>query len=76
MYVYIQGAATTIWAAISKDWEGKGGKYLENVSVSEPFTGEGRKGYAPYAYNEKGEKELWDVSEKLVGLTEIAKPEA
>ncbi len=29
-----QGAATTVWAAIGKEWEGRGGKFLEEVQVS------------------------------------------
>jgi len=33
-----QGAATTVWAAIGKDLEGKGGKYLEDVKVSTSST--------------------------------------
>ncbi|KAF4465530.1 alcohol dehydrogenase [Fusarium albosuccineum] len=30
-----QGAATTVWAAIGKQWEGTGGKYLADCSVAE-----------------------------------------
>ena len=30
-----QGAATTIWAALSPEWEGKGGKYLHACSIGE-----------------------------------------
>ena len=63
-----QGAATTVWAAIGKEWEGKGGKYLENVSVSQPYKeGGGRKGYNPWAYDEQGAAQLWDLSAQLVG---------
>ena len=32
-----QGAATTVWAAIGAELEGRGGRYLENVSVSRPM---------------------------------------
>lgn len=67
-----QGAATTVWAAIGKQWEGQGGKYLEDCSVSEPFQPrEGiplTPGYAPHAYDEAAAKQLWDVSVQLVGL--------
>ena len=74
----MQGAATTVWAAISKEWEGKGGKYLENVSVGLLSTeqGPGKTGYFAHAYNEKGEKELWEGSEKLVGLQDFTRPES
>ncbi|KAL3134265.1 hypothetical protein ABBQ38_006529 [Trebouxia sp. C0009 RCD-2024] len=62
-----QGAATTVWAAIGKHWEGKGGKYLEDCGVSQPFQeGDVIKGYAPHAYEEEASKKLWDVSLKLV----------
>ena len=33
-----QGAATTIYAAISKEWEGKGGKYLEDAEEAKRGT--------------------------------------
>ena len=69
-----QGAATTVWAAIGKCWEGKqGGKYLEDCQVMGPWP-ESRslfdKGYAPWAYDEEREKKLWAMSNKLVGLHE------
>jgi len=70
-----QGAATTVWAAIGKEWEGKGGKYLENCSVSVPVKDEeallpGVAGHAKWVYDEEAAKKLWEVSLKLVGLTD------
>jgi NAD(P)-dependent dehydrogenase (short-subunit alcohol dehydrogenase family) len=66
-----QGAATTVWAAVGKEWEGKGGKYLENVQVSPPMR-EGQAqtepGHAEYAYDEEKEETLWADSLKMVGL--------
>lgn len=66
-----QGAATTVYAAISKDWEGKGGRYLENCAESGPVQ-EPRTflslGYVPHAYDEDKEKKLWLDSLKLVGF--------
>ena len=65
-----QGAATTVYAALSQDWEGKGGKYLEDCAVS-PLSETGgatSPGHAPHAYNEEGEKKLWTDSLKFVGL--------
>lgn len=65
-----QGAATTVYAALSKEWEGRGGRYLEDCQ-------EGQKtedpsplavGYHPRAYNEEGEKRLWTDSLKFVGI--------
>lgn len=66
-----QGAATTVWAAIGKQWEGCGGKYLEDCSVSEPVQAGVispiAPGYAPHAYDVEAAKQLWDLSAKLVG---------
>lgn len=60
-----QGAATTVWAAVGKEWEGKGGKYLENVSISEPAEEGKLAGYSPYIYDDQGAVQLWDLSVKL-----------
>lgn len=66
-----QGAATTVYAAISKYWEGKGGRYLENCAESGPVQ-EPRTpvspGYALHAFDEEKEKKLWLDSLKMVGL--------
>jgi len=66
-----QGAATQIWAAVAKEWEGKGGKYLEYLQIAPPVK-EGYNaldpGYETWAYDEEAEKKLWEVSLKLVGL--------
>ncbi|KAH8658452.1 hypothetical protein BX600DRAFT_416247 [Xylariales sp. PMI_506] len=60
-----QGAATTVLAAIGKDWKGKGGKYLEDceeakrgVDDSNPFG----VGYVSQTYDPEIEKRLWEDS--------------
>ena len=64
-----QGAATTVWAAIGREWEGKGGKYLNDCAIAgTPQEGEVNLGYAPYAYDAEASKRLWEVSMQLVGL--------
>ena len=65
-----QGAATTIYAVLSKEWEGKGGRYLEDCAEAELVEGSGpiSLGYAAHAYNEEGEKRLWVDSLRFVGL--------
>lgn len=64
-----QGAATTVWAAVSKACEGKGGKYLEDCGDSKPREdGKLSAGYASHAYDEEAAKKLWDVSMKLIGM--------
>lgn len=68
-----QGAATTVWAATAKAWEGVGGKFLENVQVAVPYDeskGPLSPGYAEYAYDEDASGKLWVESLKLIGLDE------
>ncbi|KAF4433167.1 hypothetical protein F53441_13768 [Fusarium austroafricanum] len=68
-----QGAATTVYAAVGKEWEGRGGKYLANCTEEAPMK-EGldptstELGYASWIYNEKAEYRLWEESTKLVDL--------
>ena len=68
-----QGAATTVWAAISKDLEGRGGKYLESMQEIHEWKGPDEMridwtdpGFAPYAYDKEKEDRLWQLSEKLI----------
>jgi hypothetical protein len=68
-----QGAATTVWAAIGKEWENKGGKYLSNCAeakrgddVSDMTSAD----YASHTYNRESEGRLWEDSVKIVGLTD------
>ncbi|KAK7418119.1 hypothetical protein QQX98_004094 [Neonectria punicea] len=68
-----QGAATTIYAALSKDWEGRGGRYLSNCTEELPIKPDadyasGEDGYATWAYEDEKSATLWDLSCKLVGL--------
>ncbi|KAL1304311.1 hypothetical protein AAFC00_000714 [Neodothiora populina] len=68
-----QGAATTVWAAVSPDLEGRGGTYLADVgeaSPREPGENQGGPGYAPYAYDEELEEKLWKLSYETVGVPE------
>ncbi|VUC32110.1 unnamed protein product [Clonostachys rosea] len=67
-----QGAATTIVAAISKEWEGRGGKYLKDCTEDGPEDPEvhwsmADRGYASWAFDEAAAKELWETSLNLVG---------
>ncbi|RFU28710.1 hypothetical protein B7463_g7606, partial [Scytalidium lignicola] len=68
-----QGAATQVWAAVAKDLEGKGGKYLESMQEIGGWPGpEARRqdwtcsGYAPYAYDQEKADRLWNLTEELV----------
>lgn len=64
-----QGTATCCWAATSKELDGKGGLYLCNCNISglakdvkDPVD----PGYASHAFDEEGEKSLWELSNKLL----------
>ena len=67
-----QGAATTIYAALSKEWAKKGGKYLTNCVEAPAFdperSVETKEGYAGWAYDVDAAKRLWEESAKLVGI--------
>ena len=64
-----QGAATTVWAATAREWEGKGGRYLEDVGVAAPRTSPGSiTGYVAHAYDVDAAKGLWADSCRMVGV--------
>ncbi|KAF3036344.1 hypothetical protein E8E12_007459 [Didymella heteroderae] len=67
-----QGAATSVWAAVSPAWEHDGGRYLVDCAVAEPYIeGEDKfttPGFAPWAYDEDLAERLWNDSLVLVGL--------
>ena len=70
-----QGAATSVYAALSRDCEGKGGVFTANCAVQGPFKGSSSlditdDGYAPYAYDAKSEARLWKDSLAMVGVRE------
>lgn len=68
-----QGAATTVWAAVSPHFEKaeNGGRYLSDVGEAEPMTEKSEMGspvHAAHAYNPEGEKALWKVSCEATGV--------
>lgn len=66
-----QECATSLYAAVSKDLEGKGGLYLEGASLSGPAPADGDNieyGHAEWAFDREKEEKLWEVSKKLVGV--------
>ncbi|CRL20299.1 Short-chain dehydrogenase/reductase SDR [Penicillium camemberti] len=70
-----QGAATSVWAAIAKELEGRGGVFLDDVQESEPWDKDPTRemlgpdgGYLPHIYDEGSEKKLWQDSLEMVGL--------
>lgn len=69
-----QGAATTVWAAVGREWVGRrGGVYLEDVGEAEPASVEGpawRVGFGSAAYKPEDERRLWEDSCRLCGVEE------
>lgn len=66
-----QGAATSVLAAVGKDFEGRGRVYLENCGEGGPLLTEPTPttpGYSPHAFDEEAEDRLWKVSCQLVGV--------
>ena len=66
-----QGAATTVWAAVSPELEGIGGRYLEDCAIAgeaPDMVPEGRRwlpGYKLHALDPERADRLWSLSEKL-----------
>jgi NAD(P)-dependent dehydrogenase (short-subunit alcohol dehydrogenase family) len=68
-----QGAATTVLAAVDKELEGKGGKFLDDTAVSPPVVPEldsdlASPGHASWTYDEEAARKLWSVSCEIVGV--------
>jgi NAD(P)-dependent dehydrogenase (short-subunit alcohol dehydrogenase family) len=62
------GAATTVYAATSKELEGRGGVYLEDCHVADVTPGDGSAGYAPYAVDPDEAARLWTWSEEQTAV--------
>lgn len=64
-----QGAATTVVAAVAREWESQGGEYLENCSVSNTENVvHGLSGVKEYAFDERKEERLWKLTLEILGL--------
>lgn len=66
-----QGAATSVWAALDKSLEGKGGLFLEDCSIAKPKgpdTAPSKSGYAKWAYDPEAEARLWKESCEILGI--------
>lgn len=63
-----QGAATSVWAAVTADADAVGGRYCEDCHVAETDNSDGmRGGVRSYALDPEHAKALWAKSEELVG---------
>lgn len=68
-----QGAATSVYAAVSKEFEGKGRVYLEDAGswgLAQPNATLVDRGHAPHAFDEEAEDRLWVESSKIVNVPE------
>lgn len=66
-----QGAATTLWAAVAKVFEGNGGKFLEDCQESLPWDGNATvlaPGHALHIHDKEAAARLWEESLAMVGL--------
>ncbi|KAH8601074.1 short-chain dehydrogenase/reductase-like protein [Bisporella sp. PMI_857] len=67
-----QGAATTVVAAVGKEWEGKGGRYLEDCEEARRGEDDGQLfgvGYVSQTYDPENEARLWKDSLNIVGVS-------
>jgi NAD(P)-dependent dehydrogenase (short-subunit alcohol dehydrogenase family) len=67
-----QACATSVYGAVSRELEGRGGLYLEGASVSAMRAPEGADaveyGYAAWAFDVEKEARLWETSKGMVGV--------
>jgi len=65
-----QGAATTMWCAVSAQLDGKGGVYCEDCDIAElvPNDFPGFSGVRHWAVDQPTAKALWDLSAQLTGV--------
>jgi NAD(P)-dependent dehydrogenase (short-subunit alcohol dehydrogenase family) len=73
-----QGAATSVWCAVSEKLNEIGGVYCENCDVAEPDNGSvvqnyddplTLRGVMPYSLDKENARMLWQLSEELTGVT-------
>ncbi|PHP85800.1 oxidoreductase [Burkholderia sp. AU18528] len=66
-----QGAATTVWCATSPALDGMGGVYCEDADIAAavPVTHEPLDGVLPWAIDPAAAERLWQLSERLTGVS-------
>ncbi|EPZ53108.1 SDR family NAD(P)-dependent oxidoreductase [Alicyclobacillus acidoterrestris] len=71
-----QGAATSVWCATSRQLDGKGGVYCEDVDIARPVPKEAldgtihaSSGVFPWAVDPDFAERLWQLSESMTGVT-------
>ncbi|UOQ44870.1 oxidoreductase [Halobacillus salinarum] len=66
-----QGAATSVWCAVSPQLNGRGGVYCEDVDIAEavPEDSEKEHGVRPWAIDQESAERLWTLSENMTGVS-------
>jgi NAD(P)-dependent dehydrogenase (short-subunit alcohol dehydrogenase family) len=68
-----QGAATTVLAAVGKEWENKGGRYLVDCAEAKKGEDDGdveALGCVSHTYDPEKEARLWEDSLKITGFAD------
>ncbi|WP_411787785.1 oxidoreductase [Halobacillus rhizosphaerae] len=65
-----QGAATSVWCAVSSQLKEHGGVYCEDVDIAEAVPEDSGKenGVRPWAIDLESAENLWTLSEKMTGV--------
>ncbi len=65
-----QGAATSVWCAVSPTLNGRGGVYCEDCDIAAAVAADSKElnGVRPWAIDKNFAQALWDLSERLTGL--------
>jgi NAD(P)-dependent dehydrogenase (short-subunit alcohol dehydrogenase family) len=65
-----EGAATTVWCAVSPQLNGKGGVYCEDCDIAAMVPADSRlnSGVRPWAVDKAAAEALWSLSEKLTSV--------
>jgi len=66
-----EGAATTIWSAVSPQLNGKGGVYCEDCDIAQLVAADSQLhgGVRPWAVDKAAAEALWTLSEKLTSVS-------
>jgi NAD(P)-dependent dehydrogenase (short-subunit alcohol dehydrogenase family) len=66
-----QGAATTVWCAVSRQLDSAGGVYCQDCNIAEPVRADFSDptlGVRPWAMDPAAAERLWALSEEITGL--------
>jgi len=65
-----QGAATSVWCAVSPQLNDKGGGYCDDCDIAQldPADDKGSRGVRPYAVDRNAAAARWELSERLTNI--------